>query len=345
MSSWCYSFTLAIQVGDTYGRKMLKGYIQGSKGVNVSERKLRALMPVVSRDGHSSRQTSAYERRNPSIYIAHFFGHKLHLDQNEKLVHYGVTFVMARDGFSGMIVASAVMPKKNNLIIYDQVYRRAVLDHGLWQQIRVDHGREFYLSLFIQECIRQNHGDSEIAPYVQTTSTHNHIIERLWVELNKHVVYPIKRAVVVLDDMGVINMNCPITVFSVSMVLMRVSEVGMNRMIQSWNSHSVPNKGVPNVLRLQNSRTVSVLPTHVPQVSEAADMYTTQGGHLTDPEFVGHDPLCGNASLVEQREAQWTASGLSPDDTFTSLVPGDLSPLENSITSFIEITNSLSSHA
>lgn len=92
----------------------------------------------------------------------------------------------------------------------------------------------------------------------------------------------------------------------------------MNRMIQSWNSHSVPNKGVPN------SRTVSVLPTHVPQVSEAADMYTSQGGHLTDPEFVGHDPLCGNAFLVEQSKAQWTASGLSPDDTFTSLVSGDL---------------------
>jgi len=39
-----------------------------------------------------------------------------------------------RDGYSGMIVSSSVMPKK---------YKRAISEHGLWQQIRVDHGREF----------------------------------------------------------------------------------------------------------------------------------------------------------------------------------------------------------
>ncbi len=73
---------------------MLKGYIQGSKKIRISERKLRRLMPVISRNGHSSRQMSAYELRNPSIYVARYFGHKLHLDQNEKLAMYGVTCVL-----------------------------------------------------------------------------------------------------------------------------------------------------------------------------------------------------------------------------------------------------------
>lgn len=50
-------------------------------------------------------------------------GHKLHIDQNEKLVMFGATHVLAIDGFSSKSVAQATMPVKNNLVIYDQVYR------------------------------------------------------------------------------------------------------------------------------------------------------------------------------------------------------------------------------
>uniref|UniRef100_A0A1X7TBU0 Uncharacterized protein n=1 Tax=Amphimedon queenslandica TaxID=400682 RepID=A0A1X7TBU0_AMPQE len=33
------------------------------------------------------------------------FGHKLHLDQKEKLVMFGVTHVLGVDGYSGLIVS------------------------------------------------------------------------------------------------------------------------------------------------------------------------------------------------------------------------------------------------
>ena len=36
---------------------------------------------------------------------------------------FGVTHAMARDGYSGMIVAFSTMPVKNNLIIYEKIYR------------------------------------------------------------------------------------------------------------------------------------------------------------------------------------------------------------------------------
>ena len=45
------------------------------------------------------------------------------MDQNEKLGMFGVTHVVAVDGNSSKIVANATMPVKNNLIIYEQVYR------------------------------------------------------------------------------------------------------------------------------------------------------------------------------------------------------------------------------
>ena len=39
-------------------------------------------------------------------------GHKLHIDQNEKLVMFGVTHIIAVDGYSKKIVANATMPVK-----------------------------------------------------------------------------------------------------------------------------------------------------------------------------------------------------------------------------------------
>jgi hypothetical protein len=45
------------------------------------------------------------------------------MDQNEKLAMFGVTHVLAIDGYSSKIVAWSTMPIKNNLVIYDEVYR------------------------------------------------------------------------------------------------------------------------------------------------------------------------------------------------------------------------------
>ena len=56
-------------------------------------------------------------------YRVDYFGHKLHIDKNEKLGMYGVTHVAAIDGRSSMIVFWTTMPLKNNLIIYSEVYR------------------------------------------------------------------------------------------------------------------------------------------------------------------------------------------------------------------------------
>ena len=48
------------------------------------------------------------------------------MDQNEKLAMYGLTEVSAYDGCSGKIVAFATMPVKNNVFIYENVYRYSI---------------------------------------------------------------------------------------------------------------------------------------------------------------------------------------------------------------------------
>ena len=60
---------------------------------------------------------------NPIPYFAEYFGHKLHMDQNEKLAMFKITHVLAIDGYSSKIVSFKCMPVKNNLLIYENVYR------------------------------------------------------------------------------------------------------------------------------------------------------------------------------------------------------------------------------
>lgn len=58
-------------------------------------------------------------------------GHKIHIDQNEKLVMFGVTHILAVDGYSSKVVAHTTMPVKNNLRIYEEVYRLVLLNFFL----------------------------------------------------------------------------------------------------------------------------------------------------------------------------------------------------------------------
>ncbi len=56
----------------------------------------------------------------------------------------------------------------------------------------------------------------------QTTSTNNHVIERMWVKLIEESHQACQET----------DMDC------------RVTEVGMNRMIISWNNHLISRRGV-----------------------------------------------------------------------------------------------------
>ena len=69
----------------------------------------------------------------------------MHFDQNEKLAMYGVTHVMAVDGFSRKIVGMITIPVKNSVAIYHTLMQPLLHQYGLWQQVRTDHGTEFAL--------------------------------------------------------------------------------------------------------------------------------------------------------------------------------------------------------
>ena len=71
----------------------MTGYIRHATGLRLGVNSVGRALKRVNPQQHRERQTSITRHLNPVPYFAEYFGHKLHLDQNEKLVRYGVTEV------------------------------------------------------------------------------------------------------------------------------------------------------------------------------------------------------------------------------------------------------------
>jgi hypothetical protein len=96
---------------------MLQGSLR-SNGVFASERRIREMMMSLDPINHQLRVVDGQRRFNPVPYNAQYFGHKLHIDLNEKLVDFGSVLVGAIDGYSGLLVCCFSIPVKNCIDVY-----------------------------------------------------------------------------------------------------------------------------------------------------------------------------------------------------------------------------------
>ena len=62
-----------------------------------------------------------------------------------------------------------MLPVKNLIFIY----------HHLFDQIRMNHGKEFCLCLFVQELLKEYRFEKVKMPWRQTQSTKNYVAERM----------------------------------------------------------------------------------------------------------------------------------------------------------------------
>ena len=109
------------KVGKQYGRKTMAGLLN-SQGYRTAENRIGLSLHRLQPRHHQQRCVlTQYRLSNPVPYSAKYFGHKVHIDQNEKLCMFGVTHIMAVDGFSGKIVALSTMPVKNCNLIYEHI--------------------------------------------------------------------------------------------------------------------------------------------------------------------------------------------------------------------------------
>ena len=92
-------------------------------GVSILERKVGNELKKICPSTKAELCVQAGRLFYPKACKAEYFEHKMHVEQNEKLVMYGVTHVVARDGYSGMITGYTTMAIKSNLTIHEKMFR------------------------------------------------------------------------------------------------------------------------------------------------------------------------------------------------------------------------------
>ena len=77
---------------------MMTGYLRQKHNVVIAEKRVDSALPMVSPQFRAQRRTSTTTAVNLIPYRADFFGHKLHIDQNENLkvcfVHFMLKFLI-----------------------------------------------------------------------------------------------------------------------------------------------------------------------------------------------------------------------------------------------------------
>ena len=106
-------------------------YTASSTPVAYICRRVAASMQRVAPLEYARRCHITHRLPNPVPYYAHHFGKKLHLDQYEKVAMFGVTHILAVDGYSRKVVGFVTVPKNNSLVVYDLLFRPLLLSNGL----------------------------------------------------------------------------------------------------------------------------------------------------------------------------------------------------------------------
>ena len=114
--------------------------------------------------------------------------------------------------------------------------------------------------LYVQEQLSNYRRNTSRAPHLQSSSKQvhilhvhgcmggnimvlilqNHCVERIWVEINARVNYPVKACLIEMEARGDINMDCLHEKFCISWFTIRVCSVGTTLAVQAWNHHPIP---------------------------------------------------------------------------------------------------------
>lgn len=330
------------RVGHAYGRRTMHGLLR-SNGIHVCQARLAASLRQLAPVQYHARSVDTYRMLNPMPYRALYYGHKLHLDQNEKLVRFGVTHVLAVDGYSRRIVGFITLSIKNAIAIYDLLFRPLLLEQGMWDQIRVDHGSEFALIISVQQSLAPLRHSQGAHPVLQSMSRQNHRAERLWLEINQRINYPVKQILTEMENNGEINMEDEVTKFSVSRVTILVIETPIKN-ISAWNCHRIPgrNGGIPIELS-RNNQVTRLDPTHVPSTSMAVAHHQLTGSRLSPVSCFGQDPLHQNTHLQHLRDRDFTLRVPEFGVVFEAIVLGNAQPFKDAIHHLISLSHSFSS--
>ena len=279
---------------------------------------------------------------NPVPYFAPYSGFKTHLNQNEKIV-------LMIDGCSRLIVGYTSTPIKNPILIYEYAFHPAVLKYGVWEQVRIDHGRKFALVIFIQQVLLCYRLEGRKQPFKQIRSTENNVTERLWPDVNQAINYPVKRAmneIIETDNTDIFDIENHTFKFCVSWFMFHITKNAIHHFANSWNCHRVPGpRGCIPFGNMIRTNRMSKIPDHlVPNTPEAASMFEEHDSQLTYSPNFAIDPLMQRGDLYESRLTlfQWNAP--PPSEIYSDVIYGNFESLRESLRLFNNIALNLANN-
>ena len=187
------------------------------------------------------------------------------------------------DGCSRMVCGFAKMEIKNPIVINNKIFRPDLAKYGVWKQLRIDHGKEFVLTTFVQELIESYCYSRNKTPLKQTLSTDNYVVERFWPEVNSRVNYPIKKILLKIVDEYDCDLNELIIKHSLSFISCNLARGPFQHLVQFWNYHRVPGPDDSNPIQnmVMANKTTPLNLAFLPSTDEVVRMYECMGGHLT----------------------------------------------------------------
>lgn len=84
--------------------------------------------------------------------------------------------------------------------------------------------------------------DSLFISLLNVVSFQNHIVERMWVEVNTRINYPIKEALIKMMEHAQISLDDELCKYCVSWYTLRVANIGVSLLLAAWNEHPIPGK-------------------------------------------------------------------------------------------------------
>ena len=247
------------------------------------------------------------------------------------------------DGCSRMVCGFGTMEIKNPIVTYDKIFRPAIAKYGAWNQLRIDHGKEFVLTIFVQELIEIYHYSCNKTPWKPTALTDNYVVERFWVKVNSRVNYPIKKILSKIIDEYDYDLNDPIIKHSLSFIYCNLARGPFQHHVQSWNYHRVP--GPDDCIPIQNMEMINKIPplnlSFLPSTDEVVRMYECMGGQLTRMSAFGEDPLKDIYHAYESRKALLDRNQPGWGEQFSHAVLGRHDAVQKGLEKYINLTLSL----
>ena len=265
------------------------------------------------------------------------------MGQNEKVQSYGCTHVQSYS-CSRMVCGFGTMKIKNPIVIYHKIFRASIEKYGVWNQLRIDHGKEFVLTIFVQELLESYRYPCNKTPWKQTASTDNYVVERFWPQVNSSVNYPIKKILSKIGHEYDYDLSDPFIKHNLSFICCNLARGLFQHLVQSWNYHRVP--APDGCILIQNMEMTNRIPplnlAFLPSTDKAVRMYQCMGGQLTRMSAFSEDPLKDIHHAYESRLALFDVCQPGLGELLSYAVHGMHDTIQNALEKYINLTLSLS---